>query len=46
MRRLLRKVITDKTQNLGDITTLEDPNTITELINAYKEHKDKKAAGR
>ncbi|XP_036274363.1 acetyl-coenzyme A synthetase 2-like, mitochondrial isoform X1 [Pipistrellus kuhlii] len=46
MRRLLRKVITDKTQNLGDTTTLEDPNIITELISAYKEHKDKKAAGR
>lgn len=44
MRRLLRKIIMDKAQNLGDTTTLEDPSIITEIMNAYQEHKDKKAA--
>lgn len=44
MRRLLRKIITDKAQSLGDTTTLEDPSIITEILSAYQEHKDKKAA--
>lgn len=44
MRRLLRKIITGKAQDLGDTTTLEDPNIISEILSAYKKHKDKKAA--
>ncbi|XP_034518246.1 acetyl-coenzyme A synthetase 2-like, mitochondrial isoform X1 [Ailuropoda melanoleuca] len=44
MRRLLRKIITGRTQDLGDTTTLEDPNVITEILSAYQKHKDKQAA--
>ncbi|XP_005866278.2 PREDICTED: acetyl-coenzyme A synthetase 2-like, mitochondrial [Myotis brandtii] len=44
MRRLLRKIITGKAQDLGDTTTLEDPNIISEILSAYQKHKDKKAA--
>lgn len=45
MRRLLRKIITGRAQDLGDTTTLEDPNIITEILSAYQKHKDKRAAG-
>ncbi|XP_044519377.1 acetyl-coenzyme A synthetase 2-like, mitochondrial [Gracilinanus agilis] len=41
MRRLLRKIITDNTQDLGDITTLEDPSVISEILKAYQKHKAK-----
>uniref|UniRef100_G1NTX5 acetate--CoA ligase n=1 Tax=Myotis lucifugus TaxID=59463 RepID=G1NTX5_MYOLU len=44
MRRLLRKIITGKAQDLGDTTTLEDPNIISEILSAYQKHKDKNAA--
>lgn len=44
MRRLLRKIITGRTQDLGDTTTLEDPSVITEILSAYQKHKDKQAA--
>lgn len=43
MRRLLRKIILGRTQDLGDTTTLEDPSIITEILSAYQRHKDKKA---
>lgn len=45
MRRLLRKIITDRAHDLGDTTTLEDPSIITEILSAYQKHKDKGAAG-
>nr|KAF6470659.1 acyl-CoA synthetase short chain family member 1 [Molossus molossus] len=45
MRRLLRKIITDRAHDLGDITTLEDPSIIAEILSAYQKHKDKGAAG-
>ncbi|XP_072799725.1 acetyl-coenzyme A synthetase 2-like, mitochondrial isoform X2 [Vicugna pacos] len=45
MRRLLRKIITDKAQDLGDTTTLEDPSVVTEILSAYHKYKDKQAAG-
>ncbi|XP_036608079.1 acetyl-coenzyme A synthetase 2-like, mitochondrial isoform X1 [Trichosurus vulpecula] len=44
MRRLLRKIVTEDTQDLGDITTLEDPSVISEILNAYQKHKTKLSA--
>ncbi|XP_074065411.1 acetyl-coenzyme A synthetase 2-like, mitochondrial isoform X2 [Macrotis lagotis] len=44
MRRLLRKIITDNTKDMGDITTLEDPSVISEILNAYQKHKAKQSA--
>ncbi|XP_030728364.1 acetyl-coenzyme A synthetase 2-like, mitochondrial isoform X1 [Globicephala melas] len=41
MRRLLRKIVTGGAQDLGDITTMEDPTVITEILSAYQEYKDK-----
>ncbi|XP_049725525.1 acetyl-coenzyme A synthetase 2-like, mitochondrial [Elephas maximus indicus] len=41
MRRLLRKIVTGETQDLGDTTTLEDPSVIMEILSAYQKHKDK-----
>jgi len=32
MRRILRKIANDDTDNLGDVTTLADPNIVDELI--------------
>lgn len=44
MRRLLRKIVTGRTEDLGDTTTLEDSSIITEILSAYQKHKDKRAA--
>lgn len=33
MRRVLRKIIAQQTDQLGDITTLADPSVVQELIN-------------
>lgn len=44
MRRLLKKIITGKAQDLGDTTTLEDPGVITEILSTYQKHRDKRAA--
>ncbi|XP_006860819.1 PREDICTED: acetyl-coenzyme A synthetase 2-like, mitochondrial-like [Chrysochloris asiatica] len=41
MRRILRKIVTGKTQDLGDTTTLEDPSVITEILNTYQKSKNK-----
>ena len=32
MRRILRKIANSDTENLGDVTTLADPNIVDELI--------------
>ena len=32
MRRILRKIANDDYENLGDISTLADPNVVDELI--------------
>jgi acetyl-CoA synthetase len=32
MRRLLRKIAADETENLGDVTTLADPDVVQQLI--------------
>ncbi|KAK7798291.1 hypothetical protein U0070_014795 [Myodes glareolus] len=44
MRRLLRKIITSKGQDLGDTTTLEDPSVISEILNAFQKYEDQRAA--
>lgn len=44
MRRLLRKIITSKGQDLGDTTTLEDPSVISEILSAFQKYEDKRAA--
>ncbi|XP_005072607.1 acetyl-coenzyme A synthetase 2-like, mitochondrial [Mesocricetus auratus] len=46
MRRLLRKIITSKGQDLGDTTTLEDPSVITEILSAFQKHEDQQAAAK
>jgi acetyl-CoA synthetase len=32
MRRILRKIAADETENLGDITTLADPDVVQQLL--------------
>ena len=32
MRRILRKIANNNTDNLGDVTTLADPSIVEELI--------------
>ncbi|XP_045301484.1 acetyl-coenzyme A synthetase 2-like, mitochondrial isoform X3 [Leopardus geoffroyi] len=44
MRRLLRKIITGRAQDLGDTTTLEDPHVIMEILKVYQKYKDKQTA--
>ncbi|TRZ00203.1 hypothetical protein DNTS_034628 [Danionella cerebrum] len=39
MRRILRKVATKDTSNLGDISTLDDPSVVSEIIEAHKHHR-------
>lgn len=46
MRRLLRKIITSKGQDLGDTTTLEDPSVITEILSAFQKYEDQRAAAK
>ncbi|KAG8548320.1 hypothetical protein GDO81_025760, partial [Engystomops pustulosus] len=44
MRRVLRKIAGGNTEDLGDITTLEDPTIITEILEAYHKYKTEEAA--
>lgn len=44
MRRLLRKIITTRGQDLGDTTTLEDPSVITEILSAFRKYEEQRAA--
>ena len=37
MRRILRKVAADLTEDMGDISTLADPSVVEELIAQHKE---------
>jgi acetyl-CoA synthetase len=46
MRRLLKRIITSRAQDLGDTTTLEDPSVVTEILSAFQKHKDKQAAAK
>lgn len=40
MRRILRKVAMHDTGNLGDISTLDDPSVVSEIIEAQKCYKN------
>ncbi|XP_053567948.1 acetyl-coenzyme A synthetase 2-like, mitochondrial [Bombina bombina] len=44
MRRVLRKIATGHVDDLGDITTLEDPSVITEILEAHKKYKEQESA--
>uniref|UniRef100_A0A8C3M6H2 acetate--CoA ligase n=1 Tax=Chrysolophus pictus TaxID=9089 RepID=A0A8C3M6H2_CHRPC len=44
MRRLLRKVVTEQSSNMGDVTTLDDPSVVTEILDAYQKYKKEKSS--
>ncbi len=37
MRRILRKIAADETENLGDVTTLADPDVVQQLLTKRRE---------
>lgn len=39
MRRILKKVATEMTDDLGDVSTLDDPSVVKEIIQAYEQYK-------
>ncbi|XP_009068553.1 PREDICTED: acetyl-coenzyme A synthetase 2-like, mitochondrial, partial [Acanthisitta chloris] len=41
MRRLLRKVVTEQSSNMGDVTTLDDPSVVKEILDTYQKYKEK-----
>ncbi|KFW75585.1 hypothetical protein N305_14174, partial [Manacus vitellinus] len=41
MRRLLRKVVTEQSNNMGDVTTLDDPSVVKEILDAFQKYKEK-----
>ncbi|KAM3606603.1 uncharacterized protein V6R79_019490 [Siganus canaliculatus] len=43
MRRILRKVATGKTSDLGDVSTLDDPSVVTEVIEAHEQYRKQAA---
>ncbi|KAG7462585.1 hypothetical protein MATL_G00186330 [Megalops atlanticus] len=43
MRRILRKVAMDQTDDLGDVSTLDDPSVVTEIIQVYNQFKSQQA---
>ena len=44
MRRLLRKVVTEQSSNMGDVTTLDDPTVVKEILDAYQKYKKEKSS--
>lgn len=40
MRRVLRKVATEATGELGDLSTLDDPSVVQEIIQAHQRYKE------
>ncbi|NXJ69807.1 ACS2L synthetase, partial [Rostratula benghalensis] len=44
MRRLLRKVVTEQSSNMGDVTTLDDPTVVKEILDAYQKYKEKSSS--
>lgn len=44
MRRLLRKVVSEESSNMGDITTLDDPSVVREILDAYQKYKKEKSS--
>ncbi|XP_049319749.1 acetyl-coenzyme A synthetase 2-like, mitochondrial [Astyanax mexicanus] len=45
MRRILRKVAMQQTESLGDISTLDDPSVVTEVIQAHERYRSRSAKG-
>ncbi|XP_026099438.1 acetyl-coenzyme A synthetase 2-like, mitochondrial, partial [Carassius auratus] len=43
MRRILRKVAMQDTSNLGDVSTLDDPSVVSEIIEAHKHYRSRAA---
>ncbi|KAI4875905.1 hypothetical protein NFI96_021479 [Prochilodus magdalenae] len=41
MRRILRKVAMSQTDSLGDISTLDDPSVVTEIIQAHERYRSR-----
>lgn len=39
MRRILRKVAMEQTGDLGDVSTLDDPSVVAEIIKAHAQYK-------
>ena len=39
MRRILRKIASDRPDELGDITTLSDPIVVEDILKQYEELK-------
>ncbi|NXW61755.1 ACS2L synthetase, partial [Eurystomus gularis] len=44
MRRLLRKVVAEQSSNMGDVTTLDDPSVLKEILDAYQKYKEKSSS--
>lgn len=40
MRRVLRKVATEATGDLGDLSTLDDPSVVQEIIQAHRRYRE------
>ncbi|KAI5615861.1 acetyl-coenzyme A synthetase 2-like, mitochondrial [Silurus asotus] len=40
MRRILRKVAMGEVESLGDISTLDDPTVVTEILEAHQHYRD------
>ncbi|KAL7873810.1 hypothetical protein AOLI_G00128810 [Acnodon oligacanthus] len=43
MRRILRKVAMDEADSLGDVSTLDDPSVVTEIIQTHKRYSSQSA---
>lgn len=39
MRRILRKVATGETTDLGDVSTLDDPTVVKDIVEAHQQHR-------
>lgn len=43
MRRILRKVAMGQMDSLGDVSTLDDPSVVNEIIDAYQHYRNQAA---
>ena len=39
MRRILRKIAMEQTGDMGDVSTLDDPSVVAEIIAAHAQYK-------
>uniref|UniRef100_A0A8C0J9S4 Acetyl-coenzyme A synthetase n=1 Tax=Chelonoidis abingdonii TaxID=106734 RepID=A0A8C0J9S4_CHEAB len=44
MRRVLKKIVADQSNDLGDVTTLDDPSIVAEILDAYQKYKTQQSA--